>query len=86
MRMTSIFSPWMPPWALAASITSCAPPMVSFTLAATEPVMPAVWPITIWAEAPIAHSASRAATPSACREPATFFFVMKAFRSLRETR
>jgi hypothetical protein len=64
MRSTSIFSPWMPPWALAASITSCAPPMVSFTLAATDPVMPAVWPIRIWADAPMAVSASRAVAQS----------------------
>lgn len=60
-RITSIFSPWMPPCALTWSMTSCEPRMVSFTLAATGPDMSADWPIRIWAAAFAALRTSAAA-------------------------
>ena len=48
---------------------------VSFTVAATEPVMPAVWPIRSWADAPMAARASRAAAQSV-----RVLVVMETFR------
>ncbi len=78
MRMTSICSPLMPPWALTWSMTSCEPMIVSFTLAATGPDRSADWPITIWAEAPVAASASSNAAARR-RGILFFFFIDKTF-------
>ena len=58
---SSMFWPATPPLAFTESMYSRAPSVVSFTPAATGPLKPAVWPMTICAVAEAASS--RPATP-----------------------